>query len=153
MSAEIKWKNPKGLYTYPLNTKKTQVREYRNEISHIPPQYILFWALPFNPHAHNLDSEPHHFQFTSFHHLLTGLQDSKFYPSHPHIFQSTHHALEWATWKIILFLAKLSFTTLLLFTIPQHLLWGQYYLDTETKDITGKVCTDQYPIQYRCKSP
>lgn len=86
VSAEIKLKNPKGMYSYPLNTKKIQVRKYKNEISHIRPQYILLLALFFNPQANNLNSEPHHFQFASFHYLLTSLQDSRFYPSHSHIF-------------------------------------------------------------------
>lgn len=87
-------KEPQGSVYLSTEHQENIGREYRNEISHIPPQYILFLALPFNPHAHNPDSEPHHFQFTSFHYLLTGLQDSKLYPSHPHIFQSIHHALE-----------------------------------------------------------
>ena len=39
----------------------------------------------------------------------------------------------------MLLLPKLSFTTIYLLKDPQHLLWGQYYLDAETKDVTEKM--------------
>lgn len=79
-------KEPQGLNTYPLNTKKRLVREYRNVISHIAPQCVLYLALSLNPYDHNFYSAPQCVQFASFHYLLSGLPDSKSHPSHPRIF-------------------------------------------------------------------